>query len=115
VLRTKGPSKDLLPRVLHDLQEVCGKRATLPDSHMIPHQFSESTAEHCTTSKYAEVWKDQANLGEEGDGATDVCIKVIKTEKLHKVGESSSAWLLKSVASHLLGIPWGGCGVGEAG
>ena len=26
-------------------------------------------------------------LGEEGNGTTDVCIKVIKVESVHKVGE----------------------------
>ena len=63
---------------------------------MIPHRFSELTAEPRTTSKYAKVWKDQANLGEEGDGATDVCIKVIKTEKLHKVGELPSVFAVET-------------------
>lgn len=31
----------------------------------------------------------QAYFGEEGIGATDVCVKVMKAEKVHNVGESS--------------------------
>jgi hypothetical protein len=54
---------------------------------MIPHQFSELTAEPCATSKYAKVWRDRVSLGEEGNGTTDVCVKAIKTENLPKVGD----------------------------
>ena len=91
MLRIRELNEDLLQRILCDLREVCDERAILPDSHIIPHQPSKLTAEPRATSKYAKVWRGQASLGEERNGTSDVCIKAIKTEKLHKVGEPSSA------------------------
>ena len=43
-------------------------------------------------SRYAEVWRGQASLREGANGAMDLCLKVVKTEKVHKVGESSLHW-----------------------
>ena len=91
MLRIQGLNEGLLQRILCDLREVCGERATLPDSHIIPRQFSGWTVEPRVTSKYAKVWRDKVSLGEEGNRTTDVCVKAIKTEKLYKVGEPSSA------------------------
>ena len=55
------------------------------------------------------------SLGEGGNGQTDVCIKVIKTENAHKVSETPSPALGKFVEQHFLGILRGGCTTSEVG
>ena len=45
------------------------------------------------------------NFEEGGNGPTDVCIKVIKTENAHKVGKTSTVG--QSVEQHFLGLPRG--------
>ena len=79
---------------------------------MIRYQMSKSTPEPDTTSKYAEVWRGQLNLEEGGNSSTDVCIKAIKTENVHKVGETSST-VGQPVEQHILGLPRGGYTMGE--
>ena len=85
MLGIHGLDDRLLRRTLHDLREVCGERAILPGSHVIRYQISKSTLKLDTASRYAEVWRGQMDLGAGSNGPTDVCIKVIKTENVHKV------------------------------
>ena len=85
MLNINGSDDRLLRRTLSDLWEVCGKRAILPESHVIRYQISKSTLKLDTASRYAEVWRGQMDLGAGSNGPTDVCIKVIKTENVHKV------------------------------
>ncbi|KAF9647772.1 kinase-like protein [Thelephora ganbajun] len=84
VLRVERLSEDLRRRTLHNLREVCGERAILPESCMVFRQFSKLTAEPCAVSKYAEVWKGQTGPGEGGNSTMDVCIKAINLENVHK-------------------------------
>lgn len=88
MLRIEELNEDLHQRTLHILQEVCGGRAILPDSHVIPCPLS-LTAKPCVASKYAEVRKGRACFMEGGNDITDVCVKAIKMGKVHKVGKSS--------------------------
>ena len=87
MLRIKELGERTRQQTLFNLREVCGERVILPDSHVIPTQPSKLTAEPDDVSRYAEVWRGQMALGEGGNGMTDVCIKVIKAERVHEVGE----------------------------
>ena len=113
MLGIHGLDDRLLRRTLHDLREVCGERAILPGSHVIRYQISKSTSKLDTASRYAEVWGGQMSPGEEGTGPMDVCIKVIKTENVHKVSETPSPALGQPVEQRFLGVPRGGRTVGE--
>lgn len=114
MLRVGGLHEELQQRTLHNLWEVCGERAILPESCMISCQFSHSTAEPCIPSRYAEVRKAQTSPREGSGGAMDVCIKVIELEKVHKVGESSYRSPGRPIKQYPSGIPWGRCAMGEA-
>lgn len=72
--------EDLRQQTLHILREVCGQKAILPDSCLVPRQTSKLTTEPHTTSEYAEVWKGQTDPGEGSGGTMDVCIKEIKSK-----------------------------------
>ena len=113
MLNINGSDDRLLRRTLSDLWEVCGKRAILPESHVIPSEISKSILKLDTASRYAEVWRGQMGLGEGGNGPTDVCIKVIKPENVHKVSETPYPALGQPVEQYSLGIPRGGRTVGE--
>jgi hypothetical protein len=89
VLRAEGLNEDLLQRTLHNLWKVCSKKDILPESCKIRRQFSRSTDQPFSVSRYAEVWNGQPSSGEGNDGTMDVCIKAIKLKEVHKVCESS--------------------------
>lgn len=88
-MRTKGLNEDLLQRTLHNLREVCGEKAKLPETCKLPLRFSRLSDRPFSTSRYAEVWSGQRNPKEGNDSVMDVCIKVIKLKGVHKVGEYS--------------------------
>ena len=89
MLLIKGLNKDLLQRTLYNLREVCGERTILSESSMTPCQFSKSTDQPRAVSGYAKVWSGQTIPGEGNEDMMDVCIKVIKSEKILEVSESS--------------------------
>lgn len=85
MLRIEGLGEDLRQQTLQILREVCGQKAVLPDSCLVPRQSSKLSTEPCAVNKYAEVWKGRTGPGEGSGGTMDVCIKVIKS-KAPKVG-----------------------------
>jgi len=89
VLLTDELDGELLHRTLHNLREVCSERTIVPGSCIVPREFSRLTDHPVAVSRYAEVWSGQPSPGEGNVGTMDVCIKVIKSEKVHKVGEPS--------------------------
>ena len=92
MLHIEGLNEELVRLKLHHLREVCASWAMLPDSHVIPSHSPGSIPEHCTTDGRAEVWRGLACLGEEGNSAMDVCIKVVRPEKVHNVGDPRPSW-----------------------
>jgi serine/threonine protein kinase len=92
VLRVEELSQDLLRRTLDSLREVCGERAVLPDTCVVPRQLSKLTTEPHAESAYAEIWKGRTSPGEGVDSTLDVCIKVIKSKRIHKVGGTFDCW-----------------------
>lgn len=88
MLRVEGLSEHLRHQTLHNLWRVCGGRAALPESCLVTRQLNKLTSEPCSAGRYAEVWKGQTGGGEGSSSVIDVCIKVIKSEKIHKVGDS---------------------------
>ena len=111
MLNINGLDDRLTQRTLHDLREVCGEWGILPESHVIRYRISKSTPKPDAASKYAEAWRGQMSPGE--GGPTDVCIKVIKTENVHKVSGIPSPAPVQPVEQRFLGISRGSCTMGE--
>ena len=111
MLNINGLDDRSTQRTLHDLREVCGEWGILPESHVIRYQISKSTPKPDTASKYAEAWRGQMSPGE--GGPTDVCIKVIKAENVHKVSGTPSPAPVQPVEQYFLGISRGGRTMGE--
>ena len=97
VLRIEGLDGGLLQRTLLNLREVCGDREILPESCIVPRQFSRTADHPLAKSRYAEVWSGQPSPGGGNGGTMDVCIKVIKSEKVLKVGEFSHRLLWQHI------------------
>lgn len=91
MLHIERLSEDLVQLTLHHLREVCARRTILPSSHVIPSHLLELAAQPRTAGTY-EVRRCRARLGEKGNGAADVYIKVIRAEKIYNVGDPRLHW-----------------------